>query len=123
MSRKKERHFRSKSSGTKSVEYRSVLDNLPSIIATLQANKAAGESLCLKLKQKEWVNVTDDPPPQEVMKVVLNRIKDDVSQFHVFMNLIGSTAGLDLIMKQIEETMVTCELAMCTCYVHVCIYI
>ena len=73
MSKRKERHSRSKSAGTKSVEYRSVLDNLPSIIGTLQANKAAGESLCLKLKQKEWVNVTDDPPPQEVMKVVLNR--------------------------------------------------
>ena len=92
------------SGGTQSVEYRSVLVNLPSIIAVLQANKPAGESLSLKLKQMEWISVTADPPPQELMKVVLNRIKDDVSQFYAFMDCLSGIAGLDLIRKQIEET-------------------
>ena len=99
MSQRKERSY-----STKSVEYRSVLLNLPSIIAVLQANRPAGESLSLKLKQKEWISVTADPPPQELMKVVLNRIKDDANQFHVFMDCLSRTAGLDLIKKQIEET-------------------
>ena len=48
-------------------------------------NKSARDALCLKCKTKEWVDIADDPSPEELMKVVLNRIKEDASQNVVFM--------------------------------------
>ena len=90
--------------GEETLEHRKVRENLPSIISALKANKAACESLCIQLKQKTWVELTDDPPPKEMMNIVLNRIKDDASQFHAFMAILNCTTGLDLIKKRIDQT-------------------
>ena len=83
-----------------SPEYKMMLSNLKPITDTLRANKAAADSLCLKLKMESWIEVVDDPPPNELMKVVLDRIKKDASQFHEFKRFLGDIPGLDLISRQ-----------------------
>ena len=94
----------SKLSGTNSVEYKKVLANLPTIIVALQANKTAKDNLCLGLKQQEWIHFADEPSAQDMLKVVLNRIKDEATEYHVFMTLLSRTTGLDLIKKKIQGT-------------------
>lgn len=90
--------------GNESLEYRAVLVNLGSIIETLKANKSATDTLCLKCKERAWVGIADDLSPDGLMNVVLNRIKEDVSQYDVFMEFLGSIPGLDLVKDRISNT-------------------
>ena len=86
-----------------SPEYKKVLVNLKNITDTLRANKRAADGLCLKLKMESWIEVADDPSPNELMTVVLDRIKKDASQFHVFKRFLDDIPGLDLISRQLES--------------------
>ena len=81
--------------------YKVVLSNLKPITDTLRANKRAADSLCLKLKMESWIEVVDEPSPNELMKVVLDRIKKDATQFHVFKRFLDEIPGLDLISRQL----------------------
>ena len=89
-----------------SPEYRIVLSNLQHITNALGANRAAAIILCLKLKEQTWIEVVDDLSPNELMKVVLDRIRNDESQFYEFMRFLDDVPGLDLIRRQlvIENT-------------------
>ena len=80
-----------------SPEYKIVLVNLQHITNTLRTNKAAANSLCLKMKEQTWIEVVADPSPNELMKVVLDRIENDRSQFNVFKRFLDDIPGLDLI--------------------------
>ena len=90
-----------------SPEHKQALSNLKNVIDTLRANKTAAEALCLKLKMESWIDTADDPPPNEMMKVVLDRIKKDASQFHVFKRFLDDVPGLDLISTQLEAVNTT----------------
>ena len=90
-----------------SPEHKKVLSNLQNITDTLRANKTASEALCLKLKMETWIDIADDPSPNEMMKVVLDRIKKDASQFHVFKRFLDDVPGLDLISRQLEAVNTT----------------
>ena len=87
-----------------SLGHKAVLLNLESITGALKVNKSAKNTLCLKCQTKEWVDIADDPSPEGLMKVVLNRIKEDASQYVVFMEMIGSITGLDLVKGRISNT-------------------
>lgn len=103
-----------KRSGKKSDEYKIVLHHLQDINTTLQANEAAAASLRVTLIEEEWIDFTDKPSPQQMMTIVLNRIKSTPSEYHVFMAMLDRVTGLDLIKKKIEET--ACESAFCKIY-------
>ena len=47
------------------------------------------------------MEVVDDPSPNELMKVVLDRIKNDGSQFYEFKRFLDDIPGLDLIRRQL----------------------
>ena len=51
---------------------------------------------------ESWIDPVEDPSPKDLMKVVLDRIKKDASQFHVFKTFLDETPGLDLISRQLE---------------------
>ena len=90
-----------------SQEYKKVLSNLPNIIDTLRANKGAASSLCLKLQAESWIAPIEDPSPKDLMKIVLNRIRSDARQFHVFKRFLDEIPGLGLISRQLEAVNTT----------------
>ena len=85
-----------------SPEYKKVFSNLQNITDALSANKTAADGLCLKLQMESWIDPVEDPSPEDLMNVVLNRIKKDASQFHVFKRLLYDIPGLDVISRQLE---------------------
>lgn len=98
--------------GKKTLEYKRVLTNLLTIVDSLNAHEAAKDSLCREFKQKQWIDVNkDDPPPDDLMKVLLHRIELDVGTYDEFMAMLDSITGMDLVMKEIKET--TCKWYVC----------
>lgn len=87
-----------------SLGYKAVLLNLESIITALKVNKSARNALIWKCQAKEWFDCVEDPSPEELMKVVLNRIKQDGTQYVVFMKMLGSITGLDVVKDRISNT-------------------
>ena len=91
-------------SGEKSVEYRKVQANLVSITKTLKANKGAAETLHQTLKQERWVGLDDKSSPSELMDIVLDSIRRNVTEYSKFMTILDNITGLDETRKIIEKT-------------------
>ena len=75
--------------------------NLKAITTALKANPSAFQSLSLKLKEKEWQQVTDSPTEEELVCLVTNRIKLNASQFEEFLAMVNDVEGLDLVSKRL----------------------
>lgn len=83
-------------------EYKSVLVNLSIIHQHLQMNRIAKESMTLKYQQQEWLSITANPSALDLTAIALNRISTDARQYHIFMDMLKSVVGLDIIEKKIE---------------------
>lgn len=90
-------------SGKETLEYRKVLAYFETIVETLKANKEAKTSLCLKCIEKKWIKATQDPEPEDLMRIILNRIETDVATYAVFMTMLGEVIGLDLVKRDVEK--------------------
>lgn len=88
-----------------SLGYKAVLLNLESIITTLKVNRPARNALILKCQAKQWFDFAEDPSPEELMKVVLNRIEQDGTQYVVFMEMLGGITGLNFVKDRISKTL------------------
>ena len=103
-SRTEEKHSQSSAvSGKETVEYRKVLAYLGIIVKALKANKEAKDSLCLKCKEKKWIETTHANDPEPLMGIILNRIETEVGTYEEFMTMLGNTVGMDLVEKEIRE--------------------
>ena len=78
-----------------------MMSNLVAITTALKANPNAFQTLSLKLKEKEWQNCTDSPTEEELVYVVINRIKLNDSQFGEFLAMVNDVEGLDLVAKRL----------------------
>lgn len=104
MAGRTEKHSRSAAvSGKETVEYRKVLAYLGTIINTLKTNEEAKGSLCLKCKEKKWIETTHANDPETLMGIILNRIETKVGTYEEFMTMLGNTVGMDLVEKEIRE--------------------
>lgn len=83
-------------------EYKSVLVNLSIIRDHLQMNRIAKELMTLKYQQHIWLSSTANPNASDLTVLALNRISTDASQYHIFMDMLKSVVGLDIIVKKIE---------------------
>lgn len=90
--------------GNETDEYKKVLVNLDKIVEALKANEGAKDSLYLKCTMKEWTELTANPNEVDLLRIILNRIKDDIDMYYEFMDMLGNIPSLKLVKKRIEET-------------------
>ena len=67
------------------------------IARALKSTPGARENLILHYKEQEWLDVTENPVDGELVTLALVRIKQDPSQFDLFMKMLCGINGMDLI--------------------------
>ena len=77
--------------------------NLVSITKALKSTPGARENLILHYVQHKWLDTTENPVEGELVKLALERIKRDPSQFDLFINMLGDIEGMDLMVKALRE--------------------
>ena len=82
-------------------EYRSVRSNLSDIVRALQLIPSAKQNLCLKFKEREWLDLPADPTEEQLVYQALGRIELDVNQFEVFVKMLDDIKGMDPIVQNL----------------------
>ena len=79
--------------------YYKVLNKLDDINETLRSNSDTKDKLTRLYQQKEWLHIAATPVESELVKLALDRIKQDPDQFDLFIDMLRNTEGMDLIVK------------------------
>ena len=88
--------------GKDSPQYKIVTENYEDIIDALDANNAAYKTLRRKVKAKEWLKAAENPPAEELVTIIQNRIRRDASDYDVFMDMLHDADGMDQIVKKLQ---------------------
>ena len=75
----------------------------------LKSTPGARENLILHYKEHEWLDVTENPSEGELVTLALVRIKQDPSQFDLFIDMLRDTEGMDLIMATLTAGELRCS--------------
>ena len=98
-------------------EYKKVRSNLSDIVRALQLTPSAKQTLCLKFKEREWLDLPADPTEERLVTQALGRIELDVNQFEVFIKMLDDIKGMD----QIVLNLAIAGKVVQHSYIHVCI--
>ena len=77
--------------------YDRVLSNLVSITDALESSPSARDRLTLLYKQHKWLDIKEKPEESQLVTLALERIKQDPSQFDLFLKMLCGIKGMDLI--------------------------
>ena len=111
------------SGGKDTHEYKSVLSRLTCITEYLKVNQPAKDSLTQKFQQHEWLDIVAKPTEEQLVKLALIRIENDVNQFAEFTTMLKQTAGMDLIVDKLKGTSNVVITHVIYCSVHTVILI
>ena len=78
-------------------EYDNILNKLDDIVKTLQLNTGARYKLRRLYQRKKWLDIAARPTEDELVRLALDRIKQDPIQFDLFIDMLRDTEGMDLI--------------------------
>ena len=92
--------------------YDRVLDKLGDITAALKLNPGARKQLTSLYHQNRWLEITEDPEEEKLVRLALVRIKQDPSQFEPFLKMLGGIKGMDVIVKKIRGGELSCSLCL-----------
>ena len=84
-------------------EYDKVCCNMNNIITTLKSNPGATDMLTGMYKQKGWMNITVHPTEDQLVTLVLDRIKHDPNQYDMFIDMLRNIPGMDLTVDRITS--------------------
>ena len=90
-------------------EYDRVLNKLSDITKTLQLNPGARDKLTLLYQQEKWLDIAARPAEGELVRLALDRIKQDPSQFDLFIDMLHDTEGMDLIVTTLTAGELRCS--------------
>lgn len=79
--------------------YDRVLSKLSDITETLKLNSDAKDKLTSLYQKHKWLNIAAKPAEDDLVKLALDRIKQDPSQFDAFISMLQDTEGMDLIVE------------------------
>ena len=96
-------HTQHTSAGKDTLQYQRVKSHLEDITEALKSNPAAFQSLRLKVMEEGWQSTTGKLTEEELVCLVINRVKLDASQFEVFTSMITDTDGLDLVADKLTS--------------------
>ena len=83
-------------------EFRNILEQMGTICDYLRVNSRAKELLTIKYEEREWIAIGEGPNEKTLVEIVLNRISNDVSQYHIFIEMLKAIRGMDIIVNKIE---------------------
>lgn len=81
----------------------SVLSNLVDIVRALKLSHGARAKLTLHFKQHKWLEITENPTEDELVALALERIKQDPSEYDLFVSMLCDVEGMDLIARKITS--------------------
>ena len=85
--------------------YRKVQVNLVRVVERLKASPDAAETLKRHFKQQDWIGPADKSSLDELMDLVLDRIKTESrTNYDAFMTMLDSVHGLKDIKDKIDKT-------------------
>ena len=90
------------SGGKDTHEYKSVLSRLNSITKSLEVNQPAKDSLTQKFQQHEWLDIVAKPTEEQLVKLALIRIENDVKQYDEFIAMLEHTTGMNIMVDQLK---------------------
>ena len=68
----------------------------------LRVNSRAKVSLTIKYEERGWIDIGESPDERTLVEQVLTRISSDVSQYHIFLEMLKAIKGMDIIVNKIE---------------------
>ena len=87
---------------TTTPEYTAVLDHLSQLTERFKALPGAEEALLVQFKQKRWVAITITATANELIVLALDRIKEDVQDYRVFIEILDNIEGMDSFVSSIN---------------------
>ena len=84
-------------------EYSRVLSNLATITDTLKLSPGAQAKLTQLYQQYKWLEITENPNADELVRLALERIKLDPNQYDLFVSMLHGITGLDIIADTITS--------------------
>ena len=82
-----------------SAGYDLVKSHLVVITKLLNATKGAREALTQHYVQEGWLDQTQNPSEDELVRQALQRMEIDPSQYDKFLTMLRSIKGLDIVVK------------------------
>ena len=82
-------------------QYKSVQRNFVTIAQHLKENKDAKKVLTWQYISKGWLDPVTTPSEDELVSLVMVRIKDDPKQYDVFISMLKEIAGTEEIVKKL----------------------
>ena len=86
-----------------SPQYNVVLGNLQKLTERLQQAKEV-ETLLQKFKMEKWIGTDATATANELVLLALGRIKDEVTDYDVFIKMLKSMPGVKSIADQMTST-------------------
>ena len=91
-------------SNRNSPQYKAVLSHLEALTTTLRVTPGAVSSLLQKFQELTWLAIGAEASAKELVTLALNRIENDVKDFDVFMNMLGTIPGMKTVVDKITGT-------------------
>lgn len=91
-------------SGRDTAEFQKMMNNTERLIKALQVNSGAYDSLCIKCEEKRWCPPSSDRSEKKLVDLVIERIRQDASQFYLFISMLEDVIGLDQIVSSLKLT-------------------
>ena len=88
--------------------YYKVLYKLDDITKTLQLNHCARDELRRLYQRKQWLDIAARPAEGELVILALERIKQDPSQFYLFIEMLRDIPEMDLIVTTLTGGELKC---------------
>ena len=89
---------------------------MSTIIEHLQVCGDHKEKLTIKYQEKEWIGFVEEPTHSALVRIALSRISGDPSQYHIFMDMLKTIAGMDIVVNGIEGKRYHVELGVVSIY-------
>ena len=83
--------------------YERVLSNLVDITDILKLTPSAQAKLTQLYQQNKWLEITDKPNADELVRLALARIKLDPGQYYLFVSMLRDITGLNIIADKITS--------------------
>ena len=77
--------------------------HLETITEALKSNSGALQSLSMKVKAKGWLPVSSKPSEEELVSPIIDRIKNDTTQFGEFIAMLDDIEGMDQVVYKLKS--------------------
>ena len=116
-------------SSSNSPQYKAVLSHLEALTTTLRVTPGAESSLLQKFQELSWLAIGAKASAKELVTLALNRIENDVKDYEVFTNMLGTIPGMKTVVDKVAGTVDRSFLLKCAVVcddivliLHCCIY-